>query len=151
MEHLLFFFFLIALSYAFAKIEIQIEGANGWASALPAWKLPESHWVSRLFFGGRPADGYHVWTYLVFLPLVMHTPFLYAPFSLAMELRIISFFVLFLIIEDFLWFVANPAFGLRKFKKEHIWWHAHHWLWIAPTEYIFVIPGIALYVASYWF
>jgi len=24
-------------------------------------------------------------------------------------------------VEDFLWFVLNPAYGMRRFRREHIW------------------------------
>ncbi|MFA6407833.1 MAG: hypothetical protein WCV80_04015 [Candidatus Paceibacterota bacterium] len=148
MEHLFFVLLLLFASYAFAKFEIQIEGPNGWASNLPTWRLPPSHWVSRVFFGGRPTDGYHVWLF-TFIFFLLHAPFLYLPFSIAIELKIVSFFILLLILEDFLWFVINPAFGIKKFKKENIWWHASHWLWIIPAEYLLALVGIGLYFASY--
>ena len=41
--------------------------------------------------------------------------------------------MLFWIIEDFLWFVLNPAYGLARFTPVQIPWH-HHWLFGVPTE-----------------
>ena len=61
MEHLFFILFLFLGSFAFAKVEIAIEGAKGWAENLPTWRLPQEHIISRIFFGGRPATGYHTW------------------------------------------------------------------------------------------
>lgn len=61
----------------------------------------------------------------------------------------LSFFILFWILEDWLWFVLNPAYGIRKFRKEHVWWHAKDWWWIMPRDYwIFLPVGIWLLVIS---
>jgi hypothetical protein len=147
MHTLVFALGILWLAFCFAKVEIAIEGKNGWATSLPTWRLPETHWASRLFFGGRPATGYHVWLQL-FIFSVFHLSYLVVPPTLAAELRILSFYVLFWVVEDFLWFVLNPDFGLARFKKSHIPWHPHWWLF-APSEYfIFGVIGIVLYVVA---
>jgi hypothetical protein len=130
-----------------AKLEIAIEGPHGWASSLPTWKLPRNHWVSKLFFGGRPATGYHVWVNL-FVLILLHFVFVFQAPTLKVELKLLSFFVLFWTIEDFLWFVLNPAYGLKNFRKEKIWWHADNWFKIAPREYFIFVP---LAIILYWF
>jgi hypothetical protein len=30
-------------------------------------------------------------------------------------------------LEDFLWFVFNPHYGIKKFRKGEIWWHKTWW------------------------
>jgi hypothetical protein len=50
------------LALFFAQTEIQIEGAAGWAAALPTWRI-EHHWLLDLFWGGRPMTGYHAWCF----------------------------------------------------------------------------------------
>jgi hypothetical protein len=46
--------------------------------------------------------------------------------------------------------VFNPAFGLKNFKKEKIWWHEKRWFLFAPVEYFIFIPiGIILYLLSF--
>jgi hypothetical protein len=136
---------LLWLAFCFAKVEIAIEGKHGWAGDLPTWRLPAAHWVSRLFFAGRAATGYHVWLQL-FVLSVFHLTYLFSPASLPTELQILSFYMLFWVIEDFLWFVLNPDFGLKKFAKPNIPWHPNWWLF-APTEYfIFGVAGVALYL-----
>jgi hypothetical protein len=68
-----------------------------------------------------------------------------------MELRVIGFIIFFFLVEDFLWFVLNPAFGIRRFRREHIWWHAPTWWWIMPRDYwVFSIIGCGAYVAGVW-
>jgi hypothetical protein len=37
-------FWVMLLGLFFAMTEIQIEGANGWACALPTWRI-EKHWL----------------------------------------------------------------------------------------------------------
>jgi len=80
--------------------------------------------------------------------VILHLPYglsFIAP-SWHNESRIISFFILFWVLEDFLWFVLNPAFGIKRFKAERIWWHASTWWWIMPKDYwIFTPIGVGLY------
>jgi hypothetical protein len=147
-DHLLFVAAVLVAAGAFAMLEIQIEGEDGWGAALPTWRV-ENRWT-RWFFGGRPFTGYHLWVH-VFIVWVVHLPFLLAlaPFGWAAEARVLAFLVFFWIAEDFLWFVLNPAFGLRRFRREHIWWHAPGWWWIMPREYwLFAPVGLALYLAG---
>jgi hypothetical protein len=64
------------LGLFFAMTEIQIEGANGWACALPTWRI-EKHWLLDVFWGGRPMTGYHAWIF-PFMFLVFICPMLLA-------------------------------------------------------------------------
>jgi len=149
MQHALFIAALAALAAIFALAEIQIEGPNGWATSLPTWRA-ENRWT-RLFFSSKPLTGYHLYT-LLFLLVVVHLPFALslAPITWRAEARIVSFFILFWVLEDFLWFILNPAFGLRRFRPKHVWWHAPTWWWIMPRDYwIFVPAGVALYWLSH--
>jgi hypothetical protein len=147
MRALVFVVAVLAVAAVFALAEVQIEGKNGWASALPTWRV-DNRWT-RSVMGGRPLTGYHFYLHL-FLLLILHVPLALgiATPSLAGEMRIFSFLILFWVAEDFLYFVVNPAFRLRRFSKAHIWWHPHWW-WILPREYwVFTPIGIALYVLS---
>ena len=148
MQTIVFVIFLFLLSFLFAQVEIAIEGPHGWAKNLPTWKLHPRHWVSRLFFEGRPATGYHVWM-ILFMLCFPHIIYIFNPISLSTELKLLSFLALFATAEDFLWFALNPAFGLKKFKKENIWWHADNWFIFAPRLYFIFIPlGVILYIIS---
>lgn len=148
MNHIIFFLALLWLSFVMAKLEINIEGQYGWAEKLPTKRLSSNHWISKLVFGGRPATGYHLWLSILIFSL-LHTVYLFYPFTWQIELKIVSFFILFWMIEDFLWFVLNSAYGLKNFKPEKIWWHRNNWWGIAPREYFILIPiGITLYIIS---
>ncbi|WP_426173687.1 hypothetical protein [Massilia sp. TWR1-2-2] len=140
--------YVLVLAYIFAKVEIHIEGDAGWAANLPTWRI-ESHWLLDILWGGRAMTGYHAWVF-PFIALSFHGPiFFTAAGSWQMEARIIAAIMLFWIAEDFLWFVINPAFGLRRFRARFVPWHKH-WVCGAPVDYwIFSCASAALFAYSY--
>src|SRR5687768_11796653 len=131
-----FLAFTVASAFCWAMLEIQIEGPHGWAAKLPTWRLnnPLVRWI----YGPAGLTGYHVWAFLSTM-LFFHAPFLWAPWSVRLELRVLGAYLLFWLIEDFLWFLLNPHFGLRKFRPEIAVWHGRWFLgfpllyWIALT------------------
>jgi hypothetical protein len=148
MVHFAFFSLLAVVSASFAAVEIQAEGAHGWAEKFPTWRVENR--LTRLVWGAKPVTGYHVFM-LLFLFGILHFPFCGggAKWTLALEQRALAFMILFWVLEDFLWFVMNPAFGLKRFKQTEIWWHAKGWFWFMPTGYWIGLPlGLALYVFS---
>ena len=135
------------LGAVFANVEIQIEGGAGWAANLPTWRLDNS-WVN-LFWGGKTIAGYHVWVF-AFMALTFHLAlFVAGTFTWRLEARIIGAVMVFWIVEDFLWFIFNSAFGISKFSPEFISWHKH-WLLGVPVDYIISLSaGVGLIVWSY--
>lgn len=145
MEHVWFWSTTVLAAWVFAQLEVQIEGDAGWARDLPTWRI-ENQWTRR-FFSSRPLTGYHLYVHL-FVLIAVHLPYGlgFAAPSWRAEARILAFLVLFWVLEDFLWFVVNPRFGVRRFRPEHAWWHAPTWWWIMPRDYWMFIPvGLALY------
>ena len=140
--------FVMLLGFFFAQLEIAIEGDAGWAANLPTWRI-EKHWLLDLFWGGREMTGYHAWAFSL-IALFFHFPLIFSgDFSWAAEQRALACIMLFWVSEDFLWFVLNPAFGLRRFEKTHAGWHRHWWMG-APIEYwIFTPLGLWWLWASY--
>jgi hypothetical protein len=136
------------LAFCFAKLEVQIEGAAGWAAGLPTWRV-ERHPLLDIFWGGRPLTGYHAWAF-TFMALVFHLPLaLVWTFSLHLEARVAGCLALFWIAEDFLWFVLNPAFGLARFNRSAIWWHRRWWMGLPVDYWQFTGAGLGLLVYSY--
>lgn len=140
---------ILVLSFFFAKVEIHIEGGEGWAAKLPTWRI-EQHWLLDLFWGGRAMTGYHAWVF-PFIVLLFHFPFLLlGRWSVTLECRALGSLMLFWVGEDFLWFVLNPAYGLKKFSPAHISWHKH-WLSVVPVDYaIFLTLGLGLIGFSFF-
>ena len=139
MSHVIFFINLALVAWLFALVEIQIEGAHGWAINLPTWRI-QNRWT-KIFLGAKPLTGYHLYV-LLFVLFAAHFPFTFglAAFSWHLEARVVSFLIFFWVVEDFLWFVLNPAYGLRRFQAQHIWWHAPSWWWIMPRDYWIFTP-----------
>lgn len=136
------------LAYCFARVEIHIEGDAGWAANLPTWRI-EKHWLLDIFWGGRPMTGYHAWVF-PFIALFFHFPlFFVAQWSLQLEARVLACLMQFWIMEDLLWFMLNPAFGWKRFHRDHVSWHKN-WIFGAPVEYwIFGLLAALLFWYSY--
>lgn len=143
-------FFVTILSYFFANVEIQIEGAQGWAAGLPVTFRIEKHWLLDIFWGGRPMTGYHAWVFS-FVFLAFHLPLAWtAKWTPRLEARVVACVMLFWIVEDFLWFILNPAFGWAMLTPAHVPWHIH-WFLGFPTDYwTFTFAGTAMYAWSWW-
>jgi hypothetical protein len=133
------YFFVIA--FVLAQLEIQIEGAHGWAEKLPTWR-----WQSPavLRWAGKPITGYHLFMVLLIV-LFMHLPMMYVGFSLERESEILSLYFLLAVFWDFLWFVSNPHFGLGRFRAGRVWWFRSWILWL-PAPYF---AGLGLSVLAY--
>ena len=136
------------LAVLFAQVEIQIEGPQGWAAALPTWRLTAFPSL-QILFGGREITGYHVFVF-AFMFAVFHLPVVFSGcFSLQIEARILGSLMLFWIMEDALWFVMNPAYGLARLTPQAAPWHPH-WACGVPVDYFtFPVIGAALIVISF--
>lgn len=136
---------VVLLAACFAQVEIQIEGARGWAASLPTWRV-ESHWLLDLFWGGRPLTGYHAWVFS-FMTLAFHLPpVLTGRFSWRLEARCFGSLMVFWILEDFLWFALNPAYGVGRLAPAFVPWH-RHWTLGFPTDYFtfLAVGGLLLW------
>ncbi len=130
--------YLFLLALLFALVEIEVEGRYGWAERLPTWyRTTGPARIFSLFSSGKPLTGYHLFMQL-FMLAAFHLPFFAGlAWSVASELRLLAALVLFFIAEDFLWFVFNPAYGVRNFRKGKIWWHSTSvWVFgLFPLDY----------------
>lgn len=137
---------IILISFTVAQTEIQIEGKDGWAKNLPTWRIKNK--LTDLLFNGNPLTGYHFWMFSSIF-LLFHTPFIFnLNWSLKNELAILASYTFFLVIEDFLWFVLNPNYGIRKFNKVHVTWHKN-WIGPVPSNYpVGIIFTLLLFILS---
>lgn len=141
----LFILFIIITSTVFALMEIQIEGSRGWAQDLPTWRkyYEGAGPLKALFNKNRPLTGYHLYLNLL-LFLLMQFGFLLSGWSLSGEYYLMSALLFILVLEDFLWFVLNPAYGISKFKPQYIEW-CKEWFLNLPEQYFLSVPAAILF------
>ncbi len=129
------FFFVV--TFLLAAVEIEIEGKYGWAEKLPTW-YRATGFLGKLN-GGKPLTGYHVF-FNAFIVAMFHSCFfLGLEWSLEAELCLVAKYSALVVFWDFLWFVLNPSYGIKNYKRKNIWWFAkNHWLFgIFPVDYLF--------------
>jgi len=138
--------YLFCLSLLFALVEIEVEGKYGWAERLPTWYRKPTPFLA--LFTKKPLTGYHLFLQL-FMLFGFHLPFVVGvAWSLSAELFVLALLVMFFLLEDFLWFLFNPFYGLKSFKKKNIWWHgASPWVGgLFPVDYLFGVAAAFLLV-----
>ncbi|MEZ0293915.1 MAG: hypothetical protein ACAH82_15330 [Solirubrobacteraceae bacterium] len=128
---------LFLWSFGLAGIEIEIEGGVGWAERLPTWyfKRGLTGRVYGVVMGQRPLTGYHVYAFTIPL-LILHFPYVMGvDWTLAGELRTIATYFVLAVVWDYLWFVLNPAYTVRRFRRGNVWWFEVPWIWRFPLDY----------------
>jgi hypothetical protein len=143
---------ICALALWFALIEIEIEGPHGWALRLPTWfrtRGPAGRIYGALS-GRKPLTGYHL--FMATLPLViLHLPFGYgADWSFEAEVMVLAVYPVFAIAWDYLWFILNPAYGLRRFRRGEVWWYHGPWIGQLPYEYYAAVAASFALAAVAW-
>ena len=133
-------------AFGLGCIEIEIEGGSRLGGA-PAHLVPEAGpRRPRLRAGDGPAaaDG---------LPRVrLHDPAGDRPppvrlgldWSLSAELSQLAIYFALAVIWDYIWFVMNPAYTVRRFRRGNVWWFQVPWIWRFPLDYYM---GMGLSVA----
>ncbi|MEK7866731.1 MAG: hypothetical protein AAB434_08600 [Planctomycetota bacterium] len=139
--------YLFVIALVLALLEVQIEGPHGWASSLPTWRFDHPRWLA--LANGKPVTGYHV-CMIGLLLLLFHFPAVREPWSWRAEGELLSQFFLVAVFWDFLWFVLNPHYGLRRFRAGEVWW-CKRWALGLPVDYwsgIAVSLGLGLVSAN---
>ncbi len=121
---IIYFIYVAIIALVYALLEIQIEGKDGWAKNLPTWR--KKLFVLSSLIDNQPFSGYHVYMDLLLL-LFFHFPLIFIGWTAKQEFLILGLFFFLILVEDFLWFVLNPHFGLKNFKKDKIPWKPIWW------------------------
>lgn len=122
--------FTLIVATITALWEVQVEGSEGWAKKLPTFRI---NVFFRKLLGGKPLTGYHIFLLLLFIT-VFHGLFITELGTWKIESGVFGFVSWFFVIEDVLWFVFNPHYGMRNFKKGKIEWH-NRWAFGLPITY----------------
>jgi hypothetical protein len=147
---------LFAWAFGLAAIEIEIEGGRGWAENLPTW-FRKRGMLGRVYgaaMGSRPLTGYHVFAFTIPL-LLLHLPFVSGVhWTLARELVVLATYFSLAVVWDYLWFVLNPAYTVKRFRRGTVWWFEVPWIWRFPLDYYLgiafsvVLAGLASWAAG---
>ncbi len=136
---------VVAGAFIWANLEVQIEGPHGWAKNLPTWRV-EKHVLLDVFMGGRPLTGFHTWAFS-FVAFAFHLPLLWlGRWTWALECEVLGSLMLFWVVEDFFWFIINPHFGWRRYRKQEVTWHPRWFLGI-PADHWGMIALSVLFLA----
>jgi hypothetical protein len=133
--------FMVFMALILALWEIQIEGKDGWAANSPGWRI-EKGWLVRIT-GGRPITGYHFYM-IIFMISLVHLPLFFVTWGWRLECLLIGFYLGMVLVEDFLWFVLNPYYGIKSFRKGKIWWHKTWWGPVPSLYWILLVIVIVL-------
>lgn len=133
--------FMVFMAFILALWEIQIEGKDGWAAKTPGWRI-EKGWLVRIT-GGRPITGYHFYM-IIFMIALVHLPLFFVSWSWRLECLLIGFYLGMVLVEDFLWFVFNPYYGIKNFRKGKIWWHKTWWGPVPSLYWILAVSTVLL-------
>jgi hypothetical protein len=129
--------YLFGYALLFALVEIEIEGPHGWAERLPTWfrvTTPVARFYG-LFMRGKPLTGYHAVMFV--LPLwSFHIGFFGGvSWNWPAEAATLASYMVWVVTWDLIWFLLNPPFGWRRFRRGEIWWHGRTWIGRFPIDY----------------
>lgn len=133
-------FWMIFLAFFHASQEREIEGKAGWARHLPTFRI--NIFLTKLLIG-KEITGYHIYMLLMFLT-IFHGIFIAIPFSIKKELIILGLMSYYWILEDFLFFIVNPHYRFKNFKRGKISWHKRWFLGLPYTYWWGMIIGTTL-------
>lgn len=137
---------LFATCWVLARLEIEIEGDQGWAAALPTWRYAPP-WLLKLT-NGKPLTGYHLFLTALLL-LFFHLPCVVLGWSRLLEARALSDYFFATFVWDLQWFVWNPAWGPRRYFSEPIWWFPRRLLGF-PADYYAGLAASFAATALFW-
>jgi hypothetical protein len=136
-EHIIY---TVILALIYALLEIQVEGKWGWAKLLPTFRI---NVFFRKLLGGKSLTGYHIYMLLLFIA-IFHAMLHEDAWSWKKEFQIFGLLSWFFVLEDVLWFIFNPHYTWKRFRKKQIEWHLRWFLGLPYTYWWGIIIGTTL-------
>ena len=140
-----YYIYTLILAIITALWEIQVEGKWGWAKLLPTFRI---NVFFRKLLGGKSLTGYHIYLLFLFIA-VFHGLFINELGLYKTEFKTFGLLNWFFVIEDALWFLLNPYYTWKRFRKQQIEWH-RRWFLGLPYSYWWgiIIGTILLYLGG---
>jgi hypothetical protein len=137
------FIFIFLLAFFWGAMEANSEGAYGWAENFPTTRY--SNWFIQLCIG-KEITAYHI-NMLIITLIIFHIYFLTNYWCIGKELICLGLMSFYLVLEDFLFFVINRHFGIKKFHKVFIAWHKRWFLWLPSSYWVgLIISSVLIYL-----
>lgn len=142
MDTALIFIWIYLAMIAIAFWESYVEGRNPWNKRKLGWKIQ----LTKKYC--LPA--YHIYLFGVMLPLLLTLPLVIYGWNLKLAGILISAYFTGLIIEDFTWFVVNPAVKLSEFNSKFA--NFYPWIKIGKFEIpAFYVVGFLIAFLSWYY
>ena len=116
--------YIYALLYSL--LEIEIEGKDGWAKKLPTFTIKKGIFKNFTF--------YHI---LMNMIVILTNTFpIFNSIGINKKALFLSIYfnTLWFLVEDFLWFVFNPYYTIKKYNKNIDWHSNQKWLFGMPLH-----------------
>ncbi|MDD5039723.1 MAG: hypothetical protein PHY34_01100 [Patescibacteria group bacterium] len=105
----LIFIWIYAAMVATAFWEAYVEGRNAWDRGKLGWKIK---------VGNYTFTAYHFFLFAVMWPLLLTLPFIMFGWDKRLFGIVVSAFASGSVLEDFLWYVVNPAVKLSELNTD---------------------------------
>jgi hypothetical protein len=133
---------ILAICHALEELEIEGRTKHGWARCLPTKRF-NNKIINILLC--KELTAYHIFILLMLL-IIFHGCYLFIHFNLKIECIIIGLLLYYIIFEDFLWFLLNPCYGIKGFKKGYISWHKRFFCFLPVSYWWGMIIGTGLLI-----
>lgn len=142
MSTLLIFIWIYAAMIAMSFWESYVEGRNSWDKGKLGWKIR--------FKGKYSLPAYHFYVFCIMWPLLLTLPLVIYGWNLRLFGILVSAYLSGMVIEDFMWFVVNPAVKLSEFNSKF----ADYYPWLRAGKFeipVLYIVGIVISILSWYF
>ena len=126
MNYTLILIYILFVFVSIAFWEAYIEGRHGWAAKSVGWKMKKD-----LFFI-KGITAYHFWSWIIMIPMFLALPLVIYGWDLKLFGVLLTGYLWGAVLEDFLWFVVNPAFPFKNYNPRKVYWHK--WVKIGKLE-----------------
>lgn len=123
--------------------EAYVEGRNPWDKNKLGWKIKLGN--------NFVLPAYHFYIFWIMWPLLLTLPFIIYGWNARLFGIILSAYFSGIVIEDFCWFIVNPAVKLKEFWSDFS--NYYPWLKVGNKKIIPLgyILGISIAILSYYF
>lgn len=141
MNKLLIFIIIWSAMIATSFWESRVEGRNAWGKNKLGWKLK---------LGKYEFPEYHFWLFIVMFPLLIALPLFIFGWDFELFGILLSAYFSGMVIEDFMWFVVNPAVKISEWNPKFADWYP----WLIIKKFRMPVPyvlGIIISILSWFF